>query len=366
MRGLAQHCTRQGTCELGAVLEAAVRAPGLRALRLYVPTADVRHSRVLARAVSMAARLRVLELPAPRLAYHDICALAMMPGLSRLAVHPARRLKFDPRLAALLEHHAAEGLRITLDARPHKSAVMQSDDGTRLVTPCNADGTRAAPGPLAACDSSATTCLIFALPRWCNIIDAHAAVAAAVAAAGETRPGHGLAFGFDPFCWWPTCKLDVRPSIGQSGSRGLLPHTAKHTKSVTRLAVGGQRWASVQRSKPTATHRTSRLAAGSSQQHTSCSCWRLSRYCSWRGTSPLPRRSHDMCGWVADGCCLLGLFVNTAKWGLHLDWLKRLNNMCLALTLPLVPQHALSTCLHAHASHLYSTCTRSGLCCCPC
>lgn len=121
--------TRRGTCELGAVLEAALRAPGLRALRLELPAGELRHSRALARAAASAARLRVLGVDGPQLALHDICALAMMPGLSRLSVFPTRKLiRGGSRLWSLVAQYAAEGLQITCDTRPAKSVVMPPDE----------------------------------------------------------------------------------------------------------------------------------------------------------------------------------------------------------------------------------------------
>lgn len=109
---------QRGDCDLAAVLEAAGRAPGVRALRVYAPGARLRDSRRLWPAVP---RLRVLQVASPHLQLHDISALATMPGLTRLMAcdepwHHAPGLKTS--LRPLVAQAAARGLQITLNDAP--------------------------------------------------------------------------------------------------------------------------------------------------------------------------------------------------------------------------------------------------------
>lgn len=126
--GPAAEDAGQGTCDLAAVVDAAARAPGVLALSVRARQAELRHTRALADAAAATARLRTLEIVWPKIQLHDISALAMMPGLTRLghSLSPIlRRLSGDddhglPELA----QHAAGGLQI---------AVLQECQG--CVTP---------------------------------------------------------------------------------------------------------------------------------------------------------------------------------------------------------------------------------------
>lgn len=112
--------------DLGAVLEAAVRAPGLRTLHVSAATADLRHSHALGRAAA-SSRLRVLEIQDPILRLHDITALAMIPGLQQLLVLVDYHAADDPALLALVAQYAAGGLHIKPMADPSETEVVTHD-----------------------------------------------------------------------------------------------------------------------------------------------------------------------------------------------------------------------------------------------
>lgn len=102
--------------DLCAVIEAAARTPGLRALHLHVPGAKLRHTG-LPRALGAAGRLRALEVSAPALRLHDISALAGLQGLKQLHVNPCESLDpADPQLGELLDDLEARGLETVLYA----------------------------------------------------------------------------------------------------------------------------------------------------------------------------------------------------------------------------------------------------------
>ena len=106
--------TDADVCDLAAVLEAAARAPGVRALRVWSKRSRLQHSR-LADAARAAARLHTLEVSKPSIKLDDACALTMMPGLKRLAFLPGGGLTVnDPGMRSLVARHAASGLQITV------------------------------------------------------------------------------------------------------------------------------------------------------------------------------------------------------------------------------------------------------------
>lgn len=103
----------------------------MRALHVHASCAELVHSRALARAAGAGARLRALEVEHPVLGLHDIAALAMLPGLERLAVNITRAEPSDTdtreddlRLQSLLAHYAAGGLQIKLSASIRDSVVV--------------------------------------------------------------------------------------------------------------------------------------------------------------------------------------------------------------------------------------------------
>lgn len=112
----------EGMVELGAVLEAAARAPGVRALHVSAPRARLRHTRGLARASSAKARLRELEVFGPGIKLHDICVLAMLPGLTRLACVASELAVQDPGLRSVVAQHAADGLLV--EVSPHTQSTV--------------------------------------------------------------------------------------------------------------------------------------------------------------------------------------------------------------------------------------------------
>lgn len=126
--GVVWHDEEGNAIGLDAVLDVATRAPGVRALRVWAPAARLRHSRALVRAAAAAAQLRVLEVVVPSLQLHDIGALAMLPGLMRLAVSLVPGLgEDDPGLQSLVSQRAAEGLQIAFDVDEAESVVKPAE-----------------------------------------------------------------------------------------------------------------------------------------------------------------------------------------------------------------------------------------------